>query len=77
MRTITEITSQYDFSGLTSDERSLLGEYLCANSHNDDDFQMTQELKDELDRRLEAYRSGKMCSSSWEDVKNRLYQAIQ
>jgi len=77
MRTISEITNHYDFSILSDDEKNLLGQYLCANSHNQDNFELTQELKDELDRRLEAYRSGKMGASSWEDVKKRLYQAIQ
>ncbi len=77
MKTIEEITSQYDFSILSDDEKNLLGQYLCANYHHQDGFELTQELKDELDRRLEAHRSGKMGASSWEEVKQRLYQATK
>ena len=67
MRTIAEITSQYDFSGLNRDEKGLLGEYLRMEAVN-----VPQWHIDELEKIDALDRAGKITYSSWEDVKKRI-----
>lgn len=80
MKNINEIISQYDFSNLSNDEKSLLAEYLqneISEQFFENDSDLTDEQKKELDKRIAAYEAGKTKSFSWDEVKAKIYQVIK
>jgi putative addiction module component (TIGR02574 family) len=62
---------KFDFSGLSAQERLDLIGALC-DSLSPEEIPVTEEQKQELDRRMKAFEAGEMKSSSWEAVKHRL-----
>lgn len=58
---------------LTQAERVLLVEDIWDSiAAEGEDLQLTEEMKAELDLRLEAYHKNPSAGSSWEEVRDRL-----
>ncbi len=47
---------------------------LVESYQEEDDFELNEAQKAELERRLEKHEKGEMEFSSWEDVKGRLFK---
>lgn len=66
-----------EFSHLSVPERIFMAEALWDSVYDEaDNLPISEEIKQELDRRLAAEKEGKVTFSSWEDVKARLFKKI-
>jgi putative addiction module component (TIGR02574 family) len=70
---MTEQAREFSLEGLSVAERILLVEQIWDSiAAEPDALPLTQEQKDELDRRLAAYEADPTAGSTWEEVKARL-----
>tara|TARA_R110000868_G_scaffold162611_2_gene394061 strand:+ start:387 stop:593 length:207 start_codon:yes stop_codon:yes gene_type:complete len=61
-----------EIQDLSNAEKILLVEQIW-DSIDKDDIHLSESQKKELDRRLEQHAKGETKFSSWDEVKNRLY----
>ena len=65
----------FDFSHLSTPERILLAEALWDSVYEEaQNLPLSEEIKQELDRRLAAEEAGEMKYYSWEEVKAELFK---
>lgn len=72
---MTAATLKEEVSKLTAVERILFVQYILDTLREDaGDFELSEEWKQELDRRSASYLNGTAKTYTWEEVRNKVLQ---